>query len=129
MANQQAQSLTHSSCEAACVALVRLVRLVLLVLGQAAAAGDAHPVRRPVREGRGILGRSLGEARRHVAVVEGVNVAVVRVRWTDDIARRRLVVTLGESRFRRRLEDPAVVVAGAVVVVMDSPRSWDSDFR
>lgn len=126
MASQQAQSLKHSSCEAACVALVRPA---LLVLGQAAAAGDAHPVRGPVRGGRGILGRSLGEARRHVAVVEGVNVAVVRVRWTDDIARRRLVVTLGESRFRRRLEDPAVVVAGAVVVVMDSPRSWDSDFR
>lgn len=120
MASQQAQSLKHSSCEAACVALVRPA---LLVLGQAAAAGDAHPVRGPVRGGRGILGRSLGEARRHVAVVEGVNVAVVRVRWTDDIARRRLVVTLGESRFRRRLEDPAVVVVGAVVVVMDSPRS------
>ena len=116
---------------AACVALVRPALLALLVLGQAAAAGDAHPVRRPIRIGRGILGHSLEEAGRYVAVAEGVNVAVVGVGWTDGDARRRRVVTVvGGSRFRC-LEGPEV--AGTVVVVgvmVDSPWSWDSaDFR
>jgi len=95
---------------------VRLVRLVRLVLRQAAAAGDAHPVRMPTCVVMGILGRSPEGAGTHVAVVEvGTRVAVVGVRWTDG---QRHVVTSGESRCRR-LEGPAAV-AGAVV---DSPRS------
>jgi hypothetical protein len=115
----QVQGLIHSPCAAG-------VALVLLAPGQAA-TGDAAPVHKPACEARGILGRSPEEAVRHVAVVDGCsNVAVVGVGWIDGDARRRGVVTAGGSRFRHLADRPAAV-AGAVVVV-DSPRSWDSDF-
>lgn len=117
VAGHRLQGLIHSPCAAG----VALVRLALLVLGQAA-TGDAPPAHKPKRGARGILGRFLEEAGMHVAVVEGCShvVAVVGVRWIDGDARRRRVVALGGSRFRR-LAEPAAV-AGAVVVV-DSPRS------
>lgn len=92
-----------------------------LVLRQAATA-DGQSVRSLGRAAVGIrqdLGRSLEGAGTHVAV-EGVSVAVVKVRWIDGDVGWRHVVPSDESHYRR-LAVPAVV-AGAVMVV-DSPRS------